>query len=205
MADPSLKNYDEKAVIDFAKQNKVKYSAILLGLVLIVSVTFAMAGYADVIRPGALDSGIVVDQDGKIITSISLWSLAGLVAVVFSVIVVHELVHGVAFWIVSGVRPIVGSRGVFIFISAPPTVFFERNKYLWVGIAPIISLSLMGILLVPFLSPSLILFTVLFVALNAAGSAGDLMILLELLSYPSDSIIRDFNSSIVIYGKKTSK
>ncbi len=119
MAEPSLQNYDEKAVIDLTNQNKVKYSAILLGLVLIVSVTFAMARCTDVIRPGALDSGIVVDQDGKIITSISLWSLASLLAVVFSVIVVHELAHGVAFWIVSGVRPTVGSKGVFIFISAP--------------------------------------------------------------------------------------
>jgi len=50
------------------------------------------------------------------------------------------------------------------------------------------------------LPASLMLLDVLFVALNAAGSAGDLVMILMLLRYPSSSLIRDLDSGMVIYG-----
>ena len=114
--------------------------------------------------------------------------------------VFHELVHGVVFWLVSGEAPTVGLKGVFVYVSAPPSVCFRRDRYLWVGAAPVVSLTLVGVLLVPFLPPSLMLLDVLFVALNAAGSAGDLVMILFLLRYPSSSLIRDLDSGMVIYG-----
>lgn len=115
------------------------------------------------------------------------------------VLIFHELLHGVAFWRVSGEMPKIGLKGIFIYVSARPSVYFQRNKYLWVGAAPIVLLTLVGVLLVPILPPSLILLDVMIVTLNAAGSAGDLVMILMLLRYPSGSLIQDLGSGMVIY------
>ena len=195
--------YVEKAVIDLTSEQRMKFTAVLLGLILIVAVSVAMAWYVDVVRPGALDLGMTKDQEGSIIISFDLGSLLGGFAVLVLVLVFHELVHGVVFWRVSGVTPTVGLKGVFVYVSAPPSVCFQRDRYLWVGAAPLISLTLVGVLLVSFLPASLLLFDVLFVALNAAGSAGDLVIILLLLRYPSSILIRDVGSGMVIYGLRS--
>ena len=200
MVESPPKGYVEKAVIDLTSEQRMKFSAVLLGLALIVAVSVAMVRYVDIVRPGALDLGITEDQEGRIIISFDLGSLLSYFAVLVLVLVFHELLHGVVFWYVSGETPVVGLKGIFIYVSAPPGVYFQRNKYLWVGAAPIISLTLVGVLLVPFLPLSLILLDVLFVALNAAGSAGDLVMILMLLRYPSSSLIRDLGSGMVIYG-----
>ncbi|MFH2111429.1 MAG: DUF3267 domain-containing protein [Candidatus Bathyarchaeota archaeon] len=181
-------------------EQRMKFSAVLLGLILIVAVAVAMAWYVDVVRPGVLDLGIADYQEGGIIVSFDLGSLLSGFAVLVLVLVFHELVHGVVFWRVSGVAPTVGLKGVFVYVSAPPDVYFQRDRYLWVGAAPLISLTLVGVLLVFFLPPSLLLLDVLFVAMNAAGSAGDLVMIFVLLRYPSSILIRDVGSGMVIYG-----
>ena len=198
MVESPPEGYVEIAVIDLTSEKRMKFSAVLLGLVLIVAVPVAMAWYVDVVRPGSLDSGLTKDQEGR--TVISLGSMLSYLAVLVLVLVFHELVHGVVFWRVSGETPTVGLKGVFVYVSAPPSVYFQRDRYLWVGAAPLVSLTLVGVLLVPLLPPSLMLLDVLFVALNAAGSAGDLMMILFLLRYPSSSLIRDLDSGMVIYG-----
>ncbi|MFH0849383.1 MAG: DUF3267 domain-containing protein [Candidatus Bathyarchaeota archaeon] len=200
MVESLPEGYVEKAVIDLTSERRLKFSAVLLGLVLIVAVSVAMAWYVDVVRPGVLDLGLAEDQEGGIIISFDLGSMLSYLAVLVLVLVLHELVHGVVFWRVSGVTPTVGLKGVFVYVSASPDVYFQRDRYLWVGAAPLLSLTLVGVLLVFFLPPSLILFDVLFVAMNAAGSAGDLVLILMLLRYPSSSLIRDLGSGMVIYG-----
>ena len=200
MMDSPPKGYVEIAVIDLTSERGMKFSAILLGLALIVAVAVAMARYVDIVRPGALDLGITEEQGGGISLSVDLGSLLSYFTVLVLVLIFHELLHGVVFWRMSGETPVVGLKGIFIYVSAPSSVYLQRNKYLWVGAAPIISLTLVGVLLVPFLPSSLILLDMLFVTLNAAGSAGDLVMILMLLRYPSSSLIRDLGSGMVIYG-----
>ncbi len=200
MVESPPEGYVEKAVVDLTSEQGMKLAAVLLGLALIVAVPVAMAWYVDVVRPGALDLGLTKDQEGSIIIGFDLGAMLSYLAVLVLVLVFHELVHGVVFWRVSGEAPTVGLKGVFVYVSAPPSVFFQRDRYLWVGAAPMVLLTLVGVLLVLLLPASLMLLDVLFVALNAAGSAGDLVMILMLLRYPSSSLIRDLDSGMVIYG-----
>lgn len=195
--------YVEKAVIDLTGEQRMKFLAVLLGVVLVVATSVAMARIVDAVRPGVLDLGLAEYQEGRIVGSFDLGSLLSYLAVLVLVLVLHELLHGVAFWGVSGKAPTVGLKGVFVYVSAPSSVYFQRDRYLWVGVAPLISLTLVGVLLVPFLPPSLLLLDVLFVALNAGGSAGDLVMVLVLLRYPSSSLIRDVGSGMAIYGLRS--
>ena len=196
----SPKGYVELAVSDLTKDQRMKFSAIILGLALIIIVSITMARFVDFVRPSALDLGMTKDQEGR--TVISMGSMFCYFAVLVLVLVVHELVHGVVFWWVSGEKPTVGLKGAFVYVSAPPSVYFQRNKYLWVGAAPMITLTLAGVLLVPFLPPSLLPLDIFFVAINAAGSAGDLVIICKILRYPASSLIRDIDSGMIIYGLK---
>jgi hypothetical protein len=68
-----------------------------------------------------------------------------------------------------------------------------------VGAAPMVLLTIMGIMLVPFLPHSLLLYDLGFVVLNAAGSAGDLVMIFMLLGFPVSSLIQDRGSDVVIY------
>jgi hypothetical protein len=198
MGSPS-KGYVKKIVIDPPSNQVIKFSAILLEVTLFVAVAFTMIRYVEIVRPGVLDLGITEDQGDGFIISFNLKALITYLAVLTLTLILHESLHGVVYWRVGGRRPAISLKGIFIYVSAPPEVYFQRNKYLWVGATPIILITLVGVLLVPFLPSSLMLLDVLFVALNAAGSSGDLVMILMLLRYPSSSLIRDLGSGMEIY------
>ena len=198
MGSPS-KGYVKKIVIDPPSNQVINFSAILLEVTLFVAVAFTMIRYVEIVRPGVLDLGITEDQGDGFIISFNLKALVTYLAVLTLTLILHESLHGVVYWRVGGRRPAISLKGIFIYVSAPPEVYFQRNKYLWVGATPIILITLVGVLLVPFLPSSLMLLDVLFVALNAAGSSGDLVMILMLLRYPSSSLIRDLGSGMEIY------
>ena len=198
MGSPS-KGYVKKIVIDPPSNQVIKFSAILLEVTLFVAVAFTMIRYVEIVRPGVLDLGITEDQGDGFIISFNLKALVTYLAVLTLTLILHESLHGVIYWRVGGRRPAISLKGIFIYVSAPPEVYFQRNKYLWVGATPIILITLVGVLLVPFLPSSLMLLDVLFVALNAAGSSGYLVMILMLLRYPSSSLIRDLGSGMEIY------
>jgi hypothetical protein len=196
---PPSKGYVKKIVIDPPSNQVINFSAILLEVTLFVAVAFTMIRYVEIVRPGVLDLGITEDQGDGFIISFNLKALVTYLAVLTLTLILHESLHGVVYWRVGGRRPAISLKGIFIYVSAPPEVYFQRNKYLWVGATPIILITLVGVLLVPFLPSSLMLLDVLFVALNAAGSSGDLVMILMLLRYPSSSLIRDLGSGMEIY------
>ena len=193
------RGYFEKRVIDLTGEQKIRFSAILLGLVLIIFFTVAMYRFVNIVRPGALDIDLTELREGGIGINIDFLSLLGYIIVLVLVLIFHELIHGVFYWIVSGEKPKMDRKGVFIYVSAQSRVYFQRNKYLLIGVAPVVLLTLVGIILVSFLPHSLILYDLVFVILNAAGSAGDLVMIFMLLSYPSSSLIQDLGSEVVIY------
>ena len=136
--------YIEKRVIDLTGEQKIRFSAILLGVVLIVASTVAMVRYVNIVRPGAFDLDLTELSEGGVGISIDLLSLLGYIIVLVLVLIFHEFVHGLFYWIVSGEKPIMDRKGIFIYIYAPIRVYFQRNMYLLIGVAPIALLTLAG-------------------------------------------------------------
>ena len=89
-------------------------------------------------------------------------------------------------------------------MAAPAEFYFPRNQYLVVGIAPLVLLTLAGLLLVTIVPVVVVPILILFVAFNAAGAAGDLLMAARLLSYPPDTLMQDNDSGVIVYGPEYS-
>lgn len=127
-------------------------------------------------------------------TDMLLW-LLGLTLVVVVALVLHELTHGLFFWLVTRSRPTFGFKGWYAYAAAPGW-YIPRAPFLAIGLAPLLLLSSLGLLILPFVpSPaSILLLFALFV--NATGAIGDLYMVVRLLFAARDTLIEDQGEGI---------
>ena len=202
-------NYHRQATLDLSKNTKAVVGAIVSGIVLLIAVGWLLVRFTNLVRPTALESlrfrdMLTITPDGGTSITIPFQLIVEVVVALVLVMLIHELVHGVFFWQFAGQRPTFGIKGLGVYVAAPSEVFFPRNQYLVVGIAPLVLLTLVGLLLV-IVVPVVVLPTlILFVAFNAAGAAGDLLMAAWLLAYSPDTLIQDNGSGLIVYGPEYS-
>jgi len=73
--------------------------------------------------------------------------LAILLALV-AVLLLHELVHGAFFWLITRSRPRFGLQITYAYAAAPDC-YIPRNPYLVVGLSPLVLITLAGIVMLP--------------------------------------------------------
>jgi predicted metal-dependent HD superfamily phosphohydrolase len=114
------------------------------------------------------------------------------------VLILHELVHGFFFWVFTGDRPKFGVHILYAYAAAPGW-YLPRNHFLVIGLAPFISLSLLGLLLLPVVPDSVVPVLMLGLTFNAAGSVGDLVVAGWLLSQPRSLMVHDTGPQMIFY------
>jgi hypothetical protein len=199
-------NYHRQATLDLLGNRTAVVGAIASGIVLLLAVGWLLVQFTNFVRPTALEALRLRDipmttPDGG--TSVTIPIVDGVVALVL-VMLIHELVHGMFYWRFAGRRPTLGIKGLGVYVAAPTEVYFPRNQYLVVGIAPLVLLTLAGLLLVIIVPVAVVRILTLFVALNAAGAAGDLLMVARLLSYSPDTLMQDSGSAVIVYGPECS-
>ena len=199
-------NYHRQATLDLSRNRMAVVGAIASGIVLLLAVGWLLVQFTNFVRPTALEALRLSDipmttPDGG--TSVTIPIVDGVVALVL-VMLIHELVHGMFYWQFAGRRPILGIKGLGVYVAAPSEVYFPRSRYLIVGIAPLVLLTLAGLLLVIIVPVAVVRILILFVALNAAGAAGDLLMVARLLSYSPDTLMQDSGSAVIVYGPECS-
>jgi hypothetical protein len=199
-------NYHRQATLDLSRNRMAVVGAIASGIVLLLAVGWLLVQFTNFVRPTALEALRLRDiptttPDGG--TSVTIPIVDGVVALVL-VMLIHELVHGMFYWRFAGRRPILGIKGLGVYVAAPSEVYFPRSRYLVVGIAPLVLLTLAGLLLVIIVPVAVVRILILFVALNAAGAAGDLLMVARLLSYSPDTLMQDSGSAVIVYGPECS-
>jgi len=193
--------YRQQATFDLSKSRKAVICAIALGIVLLIGVAWLLVQFSYLLRPTAL-AGIkfhnilTISADGM---SINLPIVDAIIAGVLTIII-HELVHGLFFWWFAKKRPIFGVKGLLPYASASPEVYFPRNQYLIVGIAPFVLLTLAGSLLILVAPVAAVSVLSLLTIFNAAGAAGDLVMAARLLSYSPRTLMQDHDTGVVVYG-----
>lgn len=135
-------------------------------------------------------------------------SLSPLIAVIVVLVVtfgLHEALHGLAIrWY--GHKPRFGialEKGVMY--ATTDNALFPRNQFIAVALAPLVVMTLLGMILMVFLPDRLAYYAGLIVVLNAAGAIGDLWMTAEVLRYPPDTLVRDEADSIRIYVHEASR
>ena len=124
--------------------------------------------------------------------------LGGFLVALVLMIPLHEGVHGLFFWLLTGERPRFGFVGPYAYAAAPDW-YIPRNPYLLVGLAPLVVLSVVGMALVPFVPVSVLFVVLVVVVMNAAGSVGDLVMTAWVIVRPKSALVRDAGDAITLY------
>jgi hypothetical protein len=124
--------------------------------------------------------------------------LLGILAASVLVILLHELVHGLFFWLATGSQPHFGFRLAYAYAAAPGW-YIPRNFYVLVGLAPLVLISLLGVALIPFISIYWLYILIFALTINASGAVGDVYIVGWLLLRPADTLVNDRGDGIWFY------
>lgn len=113
-------------------------------------------------------------------------------------LVLHELIHGLFFAFFTRNRPVYGLRAGFAFAAAPGW-FFSRAQYVPIGLAPLILLTMAGMLLAVILPVSLLFPLLLGMTANAAGAVGDIWIIYRVLRERGKILVEDLGDGFNFY------
>jgi len=198
-------NYRQQATLDLSKSRKAVVSAIVSGIVLLITTGWLLVQFTHLLRPTALEyirfrDILTITPGGNTSITLPFHLIVDAFVAAVLMMLIHELVHGVFFWRFTGRHPTFGIRGLYVYAAAPSEIHFPRNQYLAVGIAPFVLLTLVGLLLMVIVPVVIVPILILFIAFNAAGAAGDLLMFAWLLSYPPDTLMQDNNTSVIVYG-----
>ncbi len=195
-------DYRPRATLDLTQSKTAMAGAIVLGIVLLFAVAWFLVLFIRLLRPAALEglafrNMLTVTPDGTLSLGLPIVEIAVALVVMLPV---HEMVHGLFFWWFAGQRPRFGVKGLFLYAAAPPDVYFPRNQFLIVGLAPLVLLTLVGLSLILIAPVGAVSMLSLFVIFNVAGAAGDVVMALRFLPYSPDSLIQDQDTGVIVYG-----
>lgn len=107
----------------------------------------------------------------------------------FVILLIHEAIHGltILFW---GGRPHFGAKLPLALFCGARQQMFRRNQYIVVALAPLVVISVAGIILT-LLAPSLATYALLAIAGNISGAAGDLVVVRHLYRLPRNVLVED--------------
>jgi len=117
-------------------------------------------------------------------------SIGEFLAVIFLVLILHEAIHAIFFWFFSGEKPVIGFKGFYAY-AAMPGWYFPRNQYILIGIAPLVAITLIGILFLAILPVTTLHLVLVGLVLNISGAVGDLFVVLWLLTKPVTALALD--------------
>jgi hypothetical protein len=125
-------------------------------------------------------------------------TLIGLLLLIL-VLPLHEWLHGLAIRRY-GHRPRYGFRWTVLFATADGALF-RRNEFILVALAPLIGISLLGLVILPFLPSDLALWIALGMVVNAAGAIGDLWMTLVALRFDASALIQDEEEGMRVFAR----
>lgn len=126
----------------------------------------------------------------QILTSFSGWRLIALLLSIILMLIFHELVHGLFFWLFTHERPKFALRAGYAFAAAPDW-FLPSSQYIIVGISPFIIISILCIILGIMVTASVVPYLLLIATFNAAGALGDLIVVAWVLRQPKTILVKD--------------
>jgi Putative zincin peptidase len=109
----------------------------------------------------------------------------------------HELLHGTAFAFWGG-KPHFGAKLPLALYCGAKNQLFHRNQYLVVGLAPLVIITLIGIIFT-LLSPGLASYTIFATVGNFSGAAGDVLGTKKLLQQPKSVLVEDTETGFKVW------
>ncbi len=127
-----------------------------------------------------------------------LRTLVALLILYAAVILLHEGLHGVFFWIFTRQRPVFAVKVTYAYAAAPGW-FLPRDMYFVTAVAPLVGISLIGVGLFAAAPPAWFLPVLAGLIINSGGAAGDLWVAAWLLRQPPTCYANDRGDAITLY------
>jgi len=122
----------------------------------------------------------------------------GIILANIFMLILHEGIHGFFFWFYTRARPRFGLTLAYACAGAPEW-YLPRLQYLVVGLAPLAIITIVGLALMPIVSPFVALLSLSVVIFNAAGCVGDLLSIVYLLLKTPHVLVNDTGDVITFY------
>jgi hypothetical protein len=126
-----------------------------------------------------------------------LWIL---VIMVFT-ITIHELVHGLFFWLFAQHRPQFGLGPGYAF-AALPDWYFPKKQYLVIGLSPLVVLTVVGLAWCAIAPVMWIGWIFTGVVINAGGAIGDLYVCWRITREAGDVWVKDTGDGFQVYRRR---
>lgn len=182
---------------DLSEGYKAKVFLSLASLGLFILFWLLFNGFLQVLRPDreSFASGFDINFSDPLTL---ITSALVLIFVTVGMVFLHEGIHGLFFWLFTKEKPRFGFKVVYAFAGAPGW-YITKQPYIIVGIAPLVVITIIGFLLLLMVPESWILPLMLFMTMNASGSAGDIYTVLWLMSKPDHILVSDSGDSVKIF------
>lgn len=125
---------------------------------------------------------------------------------IIGVFILHELIHGIAIrWV--GHTPRYGAKWAgpvpYVLFATADGAYFRPGEFIVIALAPVVMITLVGMVLMILLPDYMTWFIAVAVVLNGGGAIGDLWMTVVTLRHPPTSLIRDEEDSITIFAPQT--
>jgi hypothetical protein len=188
-------SYELKGSVDLSRDKKLALITNIVGTVLLVFFGWFFFSLLRLIRPDYVNAlNLLISGLGDVLKVIG-----ALLAITLVMVVLHEGLHGLVFWLITRHRPSFGFRGYYAFAAAPGW-YIPRNPYLLVSLAPFVLISVIGLGLMAVVPDGFIPPLLLLVSMNGAGAVGDLMVAGWLLVKPAYFMVQDYGDGVRLYG-----
>ncbi|MBI9049958.1 MAG: DUF3267 domain-containing protein [Anaerolineaceae bacterium] len=185
--------YQSIEVIDIAKQTGLVIGMNVVGLLLFFGSYWIFFQLISLIR--SVDVIPIFEVAG--LSQILIILLGGILFIV-ALVILHEAVHGLFFRLFTGSKPKFAFKLSYAYAAAPDW-YIRRNAYLVIGAAPVVLITIVGLICCCFVPQSWLAALILFISLNFSSSVGDLYVLLRLFSLSQDIYIRDEGDKMTFY------
>lgn len=126
---------------------------------------------------------------------------AGL-ALVLLILPLHEWIHGLSI-AHYGHKPRYGAKWMVLFATSD-NALFRRNEFILIALAPLLVITLGGLVLIAFVPLGIAEWIGLAISVNAAGAIGDIWMAATALRYDVSVLIRDEQDSMRIFAPVSS-
>ena len=123
-------------------------------------------------------------------TTVSGWYLLAFPLSIILMLVVHELVHGLFFWLFTRECPRFALKSGYAFAAAPQW-YLPSPQYIVVGLSPFVIITIISIILAMIVSSLVVPYLLFIATFNAAGSLGDLIVVGWVLMQPGTVLVKD--------------
>jgi hypothetical protein len=187
-------NFSKNESIDFTKNKKLMFVINLLSVLSFPLFYLIFYYMAKILSLNTTGNILHYYESFRILPFISLLIFVITILLVF---LIHELIHGMFFYLFTGEKPVFGYKIIYAYAGAP-NWYIKKNYFHIVSISPFILITAAGFITFIFIPENYSSVVFLLVTAHAAACMGDIWVSLKLLKKPKETYINDSGLNSVI-------